>query len=206
MKTKVKLGMGGMRVAELIGFSTHAVTKMTGNTFFPTPSPALVTVTNATTALQNAFNAASGAGPVQTATMNQKRILLETLLTALGHYVEDIANDPVNSTTGADAIILSAGMDLKSTSPRQNQTFSVSAGGIPGTVDLTGESIQRGSHEWQYSVDTTNVNGWVNAIPTVQANTTITGLEIAKRYYFRHRIIAITGPTDWTEPESIIVS
>jgi hypothetical protein len=206
MKTKLKLGMNGMRVTELMGFATHAVSKMTGNSFFPTPNPPLVKVTNATAALQNAFNLAQGAGPVQTATMNQNRALLETLLIALGHYVEDIANDPVNSSTGADAIILSAGMDLKSFSPHQKQTFSVSVGGIPGTVDLTGESVKRGSHEWQYSLDPANASGWVNAIPTVQAATTISGLEIGKRYYFRHRIVAIDGPTDWNEPESIIVS
>jgi hypothetical protein len=205
MKKKVKMGLDAMTVPQLMSYGTHVVTKMTGNTFFSTPNPALVKVTNAVTALQSSFNNAQGAGPGQTATMNQNKELLKTLLSALGHYVEDVANDPVNSITGAEAIILSAGMEVKNFSPPQKHIFSVSSGTLPGTVDLVGESIRRGTHEWQYTPDPNNANSWINAEPTVQSTTTISGLEIAKRYYFRHRLITIDGPTDWAEPMSIIV-
>jgi hypothetical protein len=206
MKTKLKLGLDKMSVPQLLGYSTHAVSKMTGNSFFVTPSPALVKVTNATSALQNAFNLAQGAGPAQTAVMHQSRTLLETLLTALGHYVEDVANDPLNSSTGAEAIILSAGMELKAVHPRQKQTFGVDAGDLPGTVVLIAESIKRGAHQWQFTLDLSDPKAWTDAASTVQATTTLTGLEIGKRYSFRHRGVLPDGHDPWSDPESIIVT
>ena len=194
-----------MSVPQLLGYATHVVSKMTDNAYFTAPNPQLVKVTAVIADLQNAFNNALGAGPAQTATMNQFKDALQVLMNALANYVESIANDPANVNTGADAVILSAGMDVKSTSPHQKQTFTVSYGNIPGSVDLTGASITRGSHEWEYKTDATNANEWISAEPTVQASTTIHGLEISKRYYFRHRSITTDGPTDWDDPLSLIV-
>ena len=83
--------------------------------------------------------------------------------------------------------------------------FSVSAGGIPGSVDLRAESVVRGSHEWQYSADAANANGWIEIDPTVQASASISGLGTLKRYFFRHRTVTVEGPTEWDEPISILV-
>jgi len=206
MKTKLKLGLSAMSVTELTGFATHAVTKITGNVYFTAPNPALIKISNATMLLQKACDQAKGAGPAQTEAMNKSREALETLLTTLGHYVEDIANDTVNVTTGAAAIILSAGMDVKIVSPRQKQVFTVSQGVISGSVDLTGASLNRSAHEWQHNNDVANASGWVSDPTTIQASTTISGLEVAKRYYFRHRIVTIDGATDWDDPVSILVA
>lgn len=205
MKTRVKLGMSDMNVPELLGFATQIVSKMTGNKFFPSPAPPLSRVNEATRTLQDAFNLAQGGGTAHTAAMEQNRELLENLLNSLGHHVEDVANDVVNAETGARTIILSAGMNVKDFSAHQKQTFGVKHGRISGSVALTGSSINRGSHEWQYSTDPSNSNNWIDAEPTVRASTTINGLEVGKRYYFRHRILNPEGLTEWDEPESIIV-
>ena len=68
---------------------------MTGNSFFPTPLPTLASITAAANALNAAHDLALGGGPAQTAVMHQKREALEILLTAEGHTVEDVANNPV---------------------------------------------------------------------------------------------------------------
>ena len=203
MKTKVKLGMNKMSVPELMSFSIHVVSKMNGNTHFPVPQPALDKITNAITALQNAFDLAQGAGPQQTATMHQHKMLLETMLTALGNYVESVANDVANAETGAETIILSSGMNVKQFTPHQKQTFRVKAGNLPGTILLFAESVKRGSHEWQYN--NPPADGWTDAEPTVQASTMIMGLESGKRYSFRHRTVLPGGTTAWGDPESILV-
>ena len=200
MRKKVKLGLNRLSVPELLGFSAHVVTKMTANSFFPTPSPTLGQVTNAVYALQTAFDQAQGGGPPQTAVMHQKRDLLEGLLTDLGHYVEGIANDPANASSGADAIILSAGMNTKQESPRQKQTFGAEAGSMPGTAELTAEHVSRGMHEWQYTSDLSNPNAWISVEPTTKATITIIGLESGRMYFFRHRAILKDGPTDYDGP------
>ena len=146
-----------------------------------------------------------GAGPVQTAAMNQCKEALQILVTTLGGYVEGVANDPINATSGADTVILSAGMDVKGYSPKQKQVFSVSAGGIPGSVYLTAASIVRGGHEWESSTDITSAAGWIRIEPTVQAHTTVTGLATPKLYYFRHRSVTPDGTSDWDDVLSIMV-
>lgn len=205
MRTKVNLGLGKLSVLEVVGFGQHVVTKMTGNAFFPAPSPDLAKVSTAATALQTAYDQAQGAGPAQTSVMYQARTALETLLIALGHYVEDVANDPVNVNTGAAVIIFSAGMDVKETSQRQKQIFRALLGELPGSVILIAESVKRGSHEWQYSRDTANPNGWIPAVSTTEATVTIPGLDSGTRYWFRHRSILPGGPTAYDGPANLIV-
>lgn len=205
MKTKVKQGLRDMTVTELLGYSIHAVTKMTGNPYFTTPAPALVKITGATTALQNAYNLAQGAGPAQTAAMHQSRDILEIYLCSLGHYVEDVANDPVNSNIGAEPIILSAGMEVKAKGSRNKQRFMVVAGELPGTIELFAEAVRRGSHEWQYTTDIADSSGWIDGEPTVQSTTLLTGLESGKKYYFRHRSVRPEGPSAWDDPEAAFV-
>ncbi|MBI4930562.1 MAG: hypothetical protein HY841_07360 [Bacteroidetes bacterium] len=205
MKAKVKLGLSRMSVPEMVEFALHVVSRMTGNAFFPSPSPSLGNLYNAAIALQNAFDQAQGSGPAQTAVMHQKREVMETELTAEGHYVEDVANDPANSVTGPEAIILSAGMDVKDVTPRQKRVFTVSNGNLPGTVELVAERAVRGSHEWQYTQDLSDPNSWIDAESTTQASVTVSGLESGKRYWFRHRAILPDGPTDYDGPVDIIV-
>ena len=129
---------------------------------------------------------------------------METLLITEGHTVEDIANDPVNSVAGADAIILSAGMGVKHFTPRQRKEFSVEMGDAPGTVILFAERAE-GTHEWQYSLDDTDPNGWKEVDPTSKATTSISGLDSAKRYFFRHRSVTIDGPSAWEGPIDLVV-
>jgi len=205
MKAKVKLGLSRMSVPEMVEYALHVVTRMTGNVFFPSPTPSLNSLYNAAIALQNAFDLAQGAGPAQTAVMHQKREALETALTTEGHYVEDVANDPVNSVTGPEAIILSAGMEVKDVTPRQKRVFTVTVGKLSGTVELVAERAVRGSHEWQYTLDLSDPNSWIDAESTTQASVTVSGLESGKRYWFRHRAILSDGPTDYDGPIDIIV-
>lgn len=204
-RIKVSLGLSGMSAPELIEFALHIVTKMTGNAFFPTPSPSLGNLYNAAIALQSAFDQAQGGGTQQTAVMHQKREALETMLTAEGHYAEDIANDPLNAAAGAEAIILSAGMIAKRFSPHQKRVFTVDRGELSGTVVLTAEHAKRGFHEWQYSLDASKPDGWVDAASTLKASISISGLESTKQYFFRHRLVLKEGPGAWDGPISIVV-
>jgi len=205
MKTKVKLGLKDLNVPELITYANHAVSKMTGNAFFPTPAPTLAKVATATINLSNAYNAALGAGPAQTAVVNQTRELLELLLTSLGGYVESIANDPANAIPGAEAIILSSGFEVKQVTPRQKQVFSVEHGNLSGSILVVATGIVFGMHEWQYYADHIQPIVWISVPTTSKSSTTISNLEVGKRYHVRHRTVGREGATDWEDALSIVV-
>jgi hypothetical protein len=105
-KFVVKLSLDRKSIPVMIEFGRHVVISMTGNANFTTPSPALAAITTATDELETAFNAAQGAGPLQTALMYEKERAWSILMTALGNYVDNVAK-------GEQSIILSAGMETK---------------------------------------------------------------------------------------------
>lgn len=205
MRLKTNLMLNSMSVPQLVAFAQHMVSKMTGNSFFATPSPLLPAVTTATTALQSAYDNAQGGGPAQTALMHQKREALEILLTAEGHYVEDRANDPANAATGAEAIILSAGINIKQTHSRQKNVFTASAGKTHGSAVLVAASAERGAHDWQYTLNPDQADSWIQVDQTIKATVTISGLEKLKTYYFRHRLILTDGAKSWDGPIELLV-
>ena len=61
---KVVLSLSKKTVPGKILFGQGVVVLMTGNAFFPTPSPDLITVTSVIDKLQEAENNAAGAGKV----------------------------------------------------------------------------------------------------------------------------------------------
>jgi len=205
MRLKTNLMLNSMSVPQLIAFAQHMVSRMTGNSFFATPSPLLTVITTAVNALQLAYDNAQGGGPAQTAIMHQKREALELLLTAEGHYVEDRANDPANAAAGAEAIILSAGINIRQTNPRQKSVFTASIGKIQGSAVLTAAHVDRGAHDWQYTLDPNQANSWIQVDQTIKATVTIVGLESLKHYYFRHRLILKDGASAWEGPVEMLV-
>src|SRR3569832_1409372 len=105
-KFVVKLNLNRKSVLMKIEFGRQVETAMTGNPNFTTPSPTLPIIKTATDDLEAAYNAAQGAGPLQTALMYEKEAEWDVLMTALGNYVDNIAK-------GSDSIILSAAMETK---------------------------------------------------------------------------------------------
>jgi len=197
MKAKSNLMLAKLSTEQLIVFALNIVSKMTDNSNFSSPNPALSAVTDASNALQVAYDNAKGGGPAQTSVMHQKRTALELLLTALGHYVEYQANDPANAAAGAEAIVLSSGLNIKKFNHRQKRVFSAIQGKEQCSVILVASRISRGTHEWQYTMDTANPSSWVSITPTIKASVTISGLERFKTYSFRHRVLLPDGYSEW---------
>lgn len=195
MKTKVELDLSRMNIPELLGFSTHIVSKMRGSRFFPSPQPTLERVMNATQELEDVFNLAQGAEPGQIAAVNHNREILELLLVALGGYVEGRANAPA----GAESIILSAGMNVMQFTPIQKQTFRAMQSGLPDAVSTVAEGVVRGSQEWKFIHSASEM--WAGADPRIKVNT-MSGLKKGKRYSFRNGAVIKESITVWDD-ESI---
>ena len=131
--------------------------------------------------------------------MNTKAFDLEIQLSALGSYVTVIAN---NNPDIGDTVIISAGMEVRRTSDRQPQEFTVENTKYPGFVFVTSKSEGRASYVWQYSLDQET---WTNCNVTRTATTNIGELTPGLRYYFRCAIVT-DKQQPWQGPINIIVT
>jgi len=138
-------------VPTLIASATVIITRMTGNSAFPTPAPPLATVAAAIADLQIAEAAAAARTKGAVTVRNDKRAALVTLLLQLKSYVQSQAD--ANLENGA-ALIESAGVAVRKTAVHKPRTFTAVPGPTSGSVKLVAASAaRRASYEWQYSTD-----------------------------------------------------
>lgn len=179
------------RINVLITYASGVVAGMTGNPSFPTPSPALATVTAAIADLQTAEIAALARTKGAAATRNAKRAVLVTLLQSLRMYVQSVADQ---NAENAPAIIQSAGIAVKKTASRHPRVFAALAGATSGMVKIVAPSAgHRSSYDWQSSPDGKT---WTDLGTTLQAKTTLTGQTAGTVLQLRYRPVTKTGARD----------
>ncbi len=197
----VVLRLASQSVPEKIEFSRLVVSSMKENKLFSDPIPGYDDITRLTDELLAAYEKAKSApSKEQTALMHTKAFELDTQLTALGNYVQRIAND--NSEEG-DAIIYSAAMDVKRTGGTAKRIFTVKNTPYEGQVELVGIAEGRASYIWQYSLDQEE---WITGKVTLQATAILGGLKPGKRYYFRVAAVLKDEQGPWKGPINIIVT
>ena len=188
-------------IALLIVYVQGILKAMTGNPTFPTPNPPLTAVSGAANDLQVAETAARTRATGTSATRNEKRAALVTLLEVLKAYVQSVADaTPEN----AISIIESSGLALRKTTVRAPRVFAAKATTLSGSVKLTAPLAgRRAAYRWQYSTD--GGKTWVDASETLQAKTTLTGLSAGTTVQFRYRSVIKGGASDWSAPLSLLV-
>jgi hypothetical protein len=209
MSVKVNLGLHDLSDAQAIVFDKQVVLKMTGNGNFNQTgnliNPTLAVVTTAINDMETALAAAQKAGTGPTKVLRQKRHVLDTLLTKLGHYVEDTANDPSVTDDKREGIVVSAGMLVKTQTAHQKQHFEARNTDVSGTVRLLAAGIDRGAHGWQYTGDVTGLTNRIPADSTTTAHTDIHDLKSGTKYAFFHKAIVAGTATDWEGPVFLMV-
>jgi hypothetical protein len=188
-------------VALLIVFAENIVKRMTGNPYFPTPTPTLAVVTAAIDDLRAAEAAAVARTKGAASARNQKRTALVSQLHALRGYIQTVADaDPGN----AAAIIESAGVAIRKTPARPAQVLAAKPGRISGQATVTAPiAARRASYEWQYSTD--GGKTWIAMPGTLQAKTSVSGLTPLSTVQFRYRAVTKAGEGDWSQPVSLTV-
>jgi hypothetical protein len=189
------------RVPALITYAQSVVTAVTNNPHFPAPSPALTEVSTAIAALQNAESAALSRVKGAVVVRNDKKVALVTLLQELRGYIQKCADaDPEHGA----AIIQSSGLPARKTPVHKPRVFTAKPGAISGAVRvIAATAAHRASYEWQYSTD--GGKTWIEASPSLRAKTTITGLPVTSMVLFRYRSVTKAGPSDWSQPVSLVV-
>jgi hypothetical protein len=188
-------------VALLIVYGRHVVLAMTGNAWFPNPSPPLATVTADLDALEAAEVVAQSRAKGTAKARNHKKKIVQDDLMALKAYAMQIASQHPER---AGEIYESAAMALKRYTPRPMPEISAQMGAEPGEVMLRAKAAgRRAAYEWQMSSD--GGATWTTIGTTTVADTHVLGLTAGKTYAFRVRKTVKHTTADWSQVISFVV-
>ena len=199
---KVVLKLSQLSIPAKIGKTRSIILQMTGNPFFPSPTPTLAVLTASTNAAETAYNKAVNGTPTDTADMRVKLRVMEQQLTALAGYVEFIANQ--NAETAVE-VILSSGMGVKKQGPVNIPILG--ATGVKdsaGVVRLRRKALRdRVAYVWEQSENGTD---WNKAGESSIARFDISGLQSLRRYYFRVATVKRQAQSEWSDAVTFVVS
>jgi hypothetical protein len=188
-------------VATLIETGSTVINAMTLNKVtFSTPSPALTTVSAASTALANAQSAFKAHAGTRAARDDARTALMQ-LMQQLRDYVQGIASaNPAQAST----IAQDAAMRLRKNTAHHKSDLSVKAV-ASGSVKVVAKAL-KGARANDFAYSTDGGKSWI-AVPTAtKASTTIAGLVPGTTVTYRHRPITKTGPGDWSQPVTAVVT
>jgi hypothetical protein len=188
-------------VGKLLNLTKAILDSMTGNSWFPSPTPSLAKVAAARDALQAAEVSTLSKTRGTTAVRNQKKVELWSLLVRLKAFVQGVADD---NPENAASIIESSGMSVKKPSVQAKPALVAKPGKVRGAAWLIVRAVAReASYEWQWSAD--GGETWNTAAVTLQAKTLIKGLPSATTCLFRFRAVTRRGRTDWSQPVACLL-
>jgi hypothetical protein len=193
----VKLGFSNYSTSDKIQVSRNIVLKMTGNAKFPTPAPALASISTTATALETAYEAARDGGKSKTVAVRLQVTALNALMSQLTAYVQQASG-------GDEATILSSGMEVRAPRTPPQPMLSPAAlmvltGKMEGTVLLKWKHvIGAKSYVIQQSAD--GATAWAIVASSTKSNATVAGLTTGSRIWFRVAALGPKGQGPWCEP------
>ena len=187
----------------LVVRARNIVQRMTGNPWFPSPSPPLADVESAIDDLDAAEVRTHTRAPDSVTDRDGKRKVLERRLDELRGYVFKIASD---NPDHAAEIVASADMYLKRLRGPPPQGFAAEPGSRSGEIDVTAPRAgDRAAYEFQYSLD--GGKTWLpfpQAVET-KASATLPGQKPGSTVHLRYRVTVKGVTGDWSDAISIIV-
>jgi fibronectin type III domain protein len=200
---KIRLNLSKLTIPEKLAKAEQIVTALTAHASFPTPSPALATITSAANELKTAADdvlAATQTRKEKTSIQNQREDSLDQLLTQIAGYVESVAG-------ANEQLILSAGMDMRAaatsstTPPEQPHGVTATAGDHDGEIDLSWDTVAGAkSYIVEKSGDPSTPTTWSHAGVSTRSSYTANGLTSGTRYWFRVAAVNNNGQSGWSDP------
>lgn len=200
-KTKVKLALGTLTIADKLTLGSKVVTSMTNNATYVTPVPALSGVTTAVSNLDTAVKAAKTARDVaiaKTSAQDDREAELDSILTQLGHYIE--------STSGGDATkIKSAGVNTREDrtpvgemgQPQNLDSKPIST----GVIRLKWKKMKGAvSYAIEISPDPIAEKSWTHAGVSTKATFDFKDLKSGVKYWFHVAAVGAAGQGPWSDP------
>ncbi len=174
------------KILELLNFAKAVLKAMTGNAYFPNPTPTLAQLTSAITALDAAQVVATtrAKGAVQARKVTRDALVI--LLKQLRQYVQGVVESQL---ADALAIATSAGLTLARRTVRIKPNLAVKQGANAGMVTLVAKAVAGATtYYWQFSLDQ---KVWTSVPETTKATTEIEGLTVGQLYSFRFGTLAV---------------
>lgn len=177
------------------------VTMMTGNAYFPTPTPPLALVTAHIDTLDAhellARKGGVGLFEQRDASLN----VLQIDMRLVKAHVQSVAD--AHPYAEAESIIKSAGMGVARRRTWTKPDVAAQHGKIPGRVVLRAKALPGPvQYRWQMSTDQQT---WIDLEETFKAETIVDGLTPATVHHFRLRTVTRDGLSGWSQVVSIIV-
>jgi hypothetical protein len=175
------------------------ITMMTDNQNFPAPTPPLAEVSASLDTLETSEELARKGGKGMVALRDIALRRAHNNTTMLKAYVQSVANaDPDQ----AEAIVHSAGMNVKKPRTRTKMPVDVKHGDAVGKVVLDAKALPPPvQYRWQMSTDQTT---WTDLPETFKTKSVVEGLVPATIYSFRLRTVTNNGPSEWSPPVTIV--
>jgi len=198
---KVKLELSKKNIAEKAALGNKVGSSMTGNVYFKTPSPTLEALKTATTnmvAASDDLEAARKIVQMKVSVLYQQESIFDGVMTQMGAYVN-------NTSSGDEAIILSAGMDIQKeksavTIPDKITSVNATAGDNAGEIDLSWDkSYNAKSYVVEIAVNGT-VLEWKQSQITTKSKAELTGLLTGTAYQLRVAAVGAAGQGPWSDP------
>lgn len=203
MANQITLDLKNLTVPDKIQFLRDIVTQMTGNANYPTPSPALATITTKA----NALEAALGAQAIAQQAAKSATTNLETAEKAADTAVNSLSNYVWETSGGDEAKIQSAGMSLRApktptTSLPAPQNLSVTVGDSDGELDGSWDRVNKAkNYEVQVSDDPPTSSTWRAGDIVSASKVTLTGLTSGAKQWLRVRALGPKGlKSPWSDP------
>jgi hypothetical protein len=197
----VVLKLPEYEVPLLIVRAKEILQAMTGNHWFPSPSPSLLEVETATDALFESETRTLTRVVDSVTDRNAKRMTLVALLQRLADYVRTIA---IANREHAAEIVESAGMYLKNPGGRKKQTFHTEQTRLNEIEVFCPSAGSGAAYEFQYSLD--GGRTWLATEQQIRnvANVTIK-VPSHSMVHLRHRVIVKNVTGDWSQTIWILV-
>lgn len=202
MRVSVRLGLWKLSIAEKIAKIRFIIMSLIGNAWFPSPNPTGTVITTNVNNLEAAYLKAQGGGADEVAAMRAAEAKLDLSVNLLAAYVESIANaDPAN----AEAIILSAGMELRGKRGKTNHGYELTSG-KSGEIIITFPAVKGAMYEIQMCTDFTKDENWKRIYIGTKSKFVMAGLTPGVRYFFRVCAITKDGPQPWSVAKGMFVN
>lgn len=200
----LKKGLSRLNTTELLAKAGFIAERMTGNPAFPSPTPTLITVGEAITALQTAHVDSLEGGLTAIATRRVREAELRLLLNQVAGHVSSLAE-------GNELAILSSGFTVvragtPSPEPTSPVDVRVSISEHVGRADLRWSAVDVAvSYHTQWTSDPTNEELWKLVAVSTRAQSKVTGLSSGRVAYFRIAAIGTAGMGPWSQVVSTLV-
>jgi hypothetical protein len=200
-KFRVKLGLGERDVPNKIEFGRIVHDDMLAAVAtFATPLPTLPQLKTATDDLEDAYND-SNHGVLSTATLHDKEEVFDTIMTAMGNYVDSIAQ-------GSQVIINLAGMDASEATHVPVPIVKVT--GVEGrSGSLTGETVWdwdrvKGARVYlgYLKKDGESDEEYKLTVIVTKSKATISGLDPGVKYILKLKAVGASGVGPESDPAS----